>query len=610
MKRISIMLMYAVLLSLAAVTGAGAFDHSSLYDAFKSADALDGETDGDASLLTTRLCGACHDSEIDEVMQSVHYTLRSENRYIDYPGGGRHGHYDRSSGITGGNTVVNYTFRSERGCGRCHVGKYLPGSINETDLSTGLPTANMARARNGIDCLVCHAKVYNGRDHLAYEEIEGGRVVPYWKQDRTWEAAESVGRTTTENCLRCHREPASPDERGTPFEPWSDVHIASKEFQKGNACTKCHTVRQHRMVRGNYITEIFASDYEVGSKENELGCEECHGAGPHRHRESMTLNRHTAVIACQTCHIPWTSGVTYSTWEDDGRNLRFSRQDIYGALDTRPYLPEGMSEKETWEAYRIRPKYLWFNGRASYLAQPFGARNDPGSKIWPFKPLSSGIAIDVSGLRMADLLDDATIQRALVATGAMIPGDNPKASAGRGIGTIGNRTADSSLSAEQQLEMYASPLLLNIDLDILADTSSLGLALGSAMAKTIYSLNLVGRLLGAETDTPLLSIFDGGLPGSGYAVVKIPTGENMQAVLGPNYPSASYLTLTHGVRKARDALGCSDCHSRSGVFSNNRFLVLDGYDDYGLPVFREESNWSVLGYDEPPLEMKMMPHRR
>ncbi|NOZ26361.1 MAG: hypothetical protein GXO94_09770 [Nitrospirae bacterium] len=598
MKNSFIRLACAVLLTVLAVGTAGAFEHSSLYDDFVNVDALDGEADGDASLLTARLCEACHEAETDEVMQSVHYTLRSGNKRIDYPGGGSHGHYDRSSGITGGNTVINYTFPSERGCGRCHVGKYLPGSMNEIDIATGLPTANMAIVRNGIDCLICHAKVYNGRDHLVEEETGDGRTVSYWKQDRTWASVESIGPTTTENCLRCHREPASPDERGTPFEPWSDVHIASEEFQKGNACTKCHAVKQHRMVRGNYITEIFASDYEVGSPENELECEGCHGDMPHRHKEALQLNEHTAVIACQTCHIPWTSGVTYSTWEDDGTNLRFSRQDTYSALDTRPYISEGKSEKETWEEYRIRPKYLWFNGRASYLAQPFGSRSDPGSKIWPFKPLSSGLAIDVSGLRMVDLLDDATIQRAMVGTGAMIPGDAPEATAGTGIGTVGNRTTDSSLSAEQQLEMYASPLLFNVDLTVLKETSSLALAINSAMAKTIYSLNTVGRILGAETDTPLLGIFDGGYPGNGYVVVKVPTGENMQAALGPNYPSASYLTLSHGVRGARESLGCTDCHGMRGIFSNNRFLVFSGRDDYGLPLFREVSNWKVLGYGD------------
>ena len=82
------------------------------------------------------------------------------------PGGGQHGHTDRASGITGGSTAVNYLFDSERGCGRCHVGKYLPGSLGEIDLATGQPTPTMALVRDGVDCLVCHAAQYDGREGI------------------------------------------------------------------------------------------------------------------------------------------------------------------------------------------------------------------------------------------------------------------------------------------------------------------------------------------------------------------------------------------------------------------------------------------------------------
>lgn len=257
-----------------------AFDHGSLYSDFIAVDAMDGKTDGIATLLTSKLCAKCHNEKITEIMSTVHYTFRSDNKMIEFPGGGMHGHYDRSSGITGGNTAVNYYFDSERGCGRCHVGKYLPGTMGEINPLTGLPTASMEKVRNGIDCLICHAAAYNGRDRLVEDINADGTMDKYWYQDRTWKAVSTIGKTSTSACLRCHNEAASPNERGTPFASWNDVHIASEHFSR-NACSKCHVVTKHKMVRGNYISEIFASDYEVGSPENELKCEKCHTEAPH-----------------------------------------------------------------------------------------------------------------------------------------------------------------------------------------------------------------------------------------------------------------------------------------------------------------------------------------
>jgi len=567
-----------------------AFDHGSLYGDFVAVDAQDGKIDGSADLLTTALCGKCHNDKISEVMATVHYTFRSENKMIDFPGGGMHGHYDRSSGLTGGNTVVNYYFDSERGCGKCHVGKYLPGTMGEIDLLTGLPTANMEKVRNGIDCLICHAATYSGRDKLVEEIDADGKKTKYWHQDRTWSAVSSIGRSTTAACLRCHSEAASPNERGTPFATWNDVHIASAAFS-GNACTRCHNVGKHKMVRGNHIAEIFASDYQVGSAENELKCEKCHSAKPH---DKETLNGHVSRVACQTCHIPWTSGATYSRWELDGTQTEFARGGIFSAEDSKPYTTAGMSEREVWETYKMRPRYLWFNGKASYLAQPIGSKGENGSKIWPFKPLSSGLPVDTSGLRMADLLDDATLQTAMVRTGSMVPGDAPGATALAGVGTLANRTVDSSLNLELQREMLEVPLLLNLDLEVLKSGGSMTPAIDSAMSKTYNSLNFLGKLFGAPADAAVLSIFNGNYRSDSYLVTTLPTGQNMQKY-NANYPSGSFLTLTHGVRPSSEALKCYDCHSSRGVMAGNRLRVYDRLDGNMNPVYREVDNFDVLG---------------
>ena len=209
----------------------------------------------------------------------------------------------------------------------------------------------------------------------------------------------------------------------------------------------------------------------------------------------------------------------------------------------------------------------------------------------------SGLPVDASGLRMVDVLDDATIQKALVGTGYMQRGDDPQATATKGIGTIGNRTEDSSLSSSMQIAMYQAPLLFNMDLQVLKDTGNLGFSINRAMRTTMFSFNMLGRLFGADSDTPLLSVFDGSYPGYRYAVVNLPVGSNMQAVLGRPYPMGAYLTLTHGVRKASEALRCNDCHSGGGILNRNEFLILNGYDASGYPRFNVLNNFQVLGYD-------------
>jgi len=575
------------------------WSHSNLYNMFLSVDSMDGESDGYAEFLTSQLCARCHDEKITEIMNTVHYTFRSENQYIDYPGGGMHGHYDRSSGMTGGNTLVNYSFNdNKRGCGKCHVGRYLPGTMNDIDQSTGMPIENIEKSRDGIDCLICHASQYNGRDRLVDETLDNGWVIKTWYQDRTWNAVKSIGKTKTELCLRCHYEAASTNERGTPFEAWNDVHIASPAF-KGNACTRCHEVKQHKIPRGNFVSELFASDYRIGSLENAMKCEKCHSETPHLKKNHKILNRHLTFIACQTCHIPWTSGATFYSWTSDGTSVRYAREDAYSAYDTRDYLTEGKDERDIYEEYKLRPKYLWFNGTASFQAQPVGSRYDSGSKIWPFKPLHSGLPVDASGLVMADVLDDSTIQRALIGLGTMRPGDHPYATASDGAGTLGNRTPDSSLSTEMQGKMASMPLIFNLDREVLALTSNLGDAVNSAMTMTFFNLNAIGRFLGADSDSPLTGIFNGLYPGNDYSMALMPTGEYMQDEHGPNYPAGAYLTITHGVKNAKEALRCSDCHSSGSILSRNRFRVFDGDNSDGTPTFREASNWEVLGYESP-----------
>lgn len=582
------------------------FEHSSLYDEFVKVDKLDGIEDGNAKYLTSRLCAQCHDHKVDEVLSSVHYLFRSENKNIDFPGGGSHGHVDRFSGLSGGETTVNYLYGGKvgaGGCGSCHVGRYMPGSLGEVDIATGLSTPAMEKVRDGIDCLVCHAKKYDGRKHTVTDYDLSGNLETYWQQDRTWGAVLSIGKTQTENCLRCHDHPASTDERGTPFRGWNDVHIEDANKKGYNACTSCHTVEHHKTVRGNYVVDIFASDYEVGSAANEIKCQKCHTNEPH---DETVLNTHIDKISCLTCHIPWTSGVTYASWDQDGEWRRYGRADEYSEMDSKPYVTENGDEREIWEAYKFRPKYMWFNGKASYIGQPFGSKEDGKSKIYPFHPIASGLPVDTGGIRTTDILDDATLQTALIGLGMMVPGDDPSATAAVGLGILDNKTMDSSLGFMTQAQLYQTPLLYSLDLALLEETSDIGLSINSAMRQRMAGLNNLGRVLGSPTDTPLLQIFSDGYPGNNSLTTKLPFGNIMQAQLGKNYPAFSFMTLAHGIRKSNEALRCNQCHgeAENNVLVKNRFLVFDGFSETASAKYRTENNLTVLGYGPEWLSIK------
>ncbi len=326
----------------------------------------------------------------------------------------------------------------------------------------GLPDAEEQAARiveGGIDCLICHAAEYRSvpsdKSNLqvaAYAPADGaspteggdarsshdntdfdgdgapdplidadGDGVPEtplmmdrdgdgmpetpWTtvaQDRSFEAVSSIGATHDETCLRCHEHARTGYKRGTLFRPGHDVHSSSNAVAeigggKNRHCAACHTVDHHKFRRGDSVGgDLMALDYPAGSEENKLSCASCHDAAGLS--QPIHLSRHMEVLACETCHIPYTSGITYSLW-GQGTNLTFGRNaDGYDtkviALDH--YLNGGTDEdvNADWEAYRTYPTLTWFNGRVSFLAQSLAVRGSEGAKITPFKPMANGMVFD------------------------------------------------------------------------------------------------------------------------------------------------------------------------------------------------------------------------
>ncbi len=225
---------------------------------------------------------------------------------------------------------------------------------------------------------------------------------PTVAQDRSYAAVATVGLTSDETCLRCHEHARTGYKRGTLFRKGHDVHATSEAVARlagggERHCVACHSADHHKFRRGDSVGgDIMASDYAVGSADNQLTCTNCHNPAelPARYH----TQKHLAAMACETCHIPYTSGITYSLW-GQGANLTFGRN--AQGMDTKVisldhYLNDGTDAdvNADWEAYRTYPTLSWFNGHVSFLAQTLAVRTTPGAKITPFKPMANGMVFD------------------------------------------------------------------------------------------------------------------------------------------------------------------------------------------------------------------------
>ncbi|KAA6186876.1 nitrite reductase [Thiohalocapsa marina] len=289
-------------------------------------------------------------------------------------------HAQGEDGTEGGAKPV---LRSE-GCGQCHIGgNYTPAS--ELMMPIGDVTDN---AKDGIDCLICHAAEYDMNQRFVIDDGVGLR----WNQDRSLRAALSVDRVRNENCLRCHQHNMGGDayehnqaaqrlgerhqrllhtgaKRGNPFSPEDDVHAAANI-----QCTDCHVPEGHKIPRGRMGVDLVAGDLP----DKEVSCETCHGRAPHIDSDySALLNGHIERIACETCHIP--------RLEDNNVVLRDWVHPTWNA------------EEGIWQPTDIYRSgepgkgliYLWFNGNGTFLANALGNNPNHGTG---YDPLMQQIA--------------------------------------------------------------------------------------------------------------------------------------------------------------------------------------------------------------------------
>jgi len=303
-------------------------------------------------------CEECHPGTAKAFLDTVHWKHASKVTNVEgLDPNKEYGMKNRIYVMCNGNDIVNNLKEIPKspetgktkfvGCNTCHPGNHL------SDVGSTGPEAEKA-----VDCLVCHSSDYDFRQRKAFKD-DKGRIV--MGQDRSSKAALAIGKPTVKNCMVCHEAAGGGVviKRGFSFTKDTDAHAA-----KGMVCVDCHKAKNHRMPTG-LDPNNWANDGLL------VSCADtsCHGLKPHKDAD---LNRHTARIACQTCHIPRTGGAfakDFTLWEQSSDKF---------------FEPTTLKK----EANETTPLYAWYNGTVKntpHFIGPQGCKEDLKSKITPFK---------------------------------------------------------------------------------------------------------------------------------------------------------------------------------------------------------------------------------
>ncbi len=307
----------------------------------------------------TRKCVGCHPNSGKEVMKTAHWTWISGDVV-------RNG---KEMPLGKKNQVNNFCISivgNWASCTTCHAG-YGWGDEN----------FDFTKEEN-VDCLVCH----DGSGTY----VKSKRGMPD-KNVNLRLVAGSVHRPGRENCGICHFSGGGGmgvkhgdlDESLLNANKELDFHMGKLNFQ----CVDCHKTQDH-LISGKVNTT-----YTEKTKAVRFDCESCHTEKPHI---DQRLNKHTARVACQTCHIPEFARKLPTKmnwdWSKAGDTTRKESTHEYLKIKGEFQYEEG-----------VVPTYAWFNGRMDRyvigdvldsetehnMNHPIGSRDDRKAKIWPFK---------------------------------------------------------------------------------------------------------------------------------------------------------------------------------------------------------------------------------
>jgi hypothetical protein len=329
-------------------------------------------------------CTACHDQVLNEITHSVHWYVSAKIRNVmGLPDGSWWGMVNRECALAGTSALSNWTAATNghftaqsAGCGMCHI-----AALDAPPLPAGREATE--EEANTVDCLVCHAKLYDMTNRETLITEKDGRK--HWGQDTSMKAALSITRVpTAEACLRCHEHAFSLDyKRGTPFTPTNDLHAAI-----GLPCTSCHITKNHKIAKGQYESDMVANDLP----DEPVTCSKCHGLEPHQGSVANTLNDHITKMACQTCHITVASGVIQEDW---GKPVKDDQNGEYSALSRYDGIPAiaGLWVPNV-EIKRTYPVVMWRvpnitdqKNAQSWMAFSTVTKSTDGARLFPVRGL-------------------------------------------------------------------------------------------------------------------------------------------------------------------------------------------------------------------------------
>jgi len=366
-------------------------------------DGLDQDCDGldlpcgdpHASLVWNgaETCLQCHEDEAVQVHGSVMYQWEGDAPDMD-TGPARQG---KAAGAV--NSYCVNIAGNWGGCGGCHVG------LGERPS----PDATAAQLAN-VDCMLCHQQAYRRK------KVDGRFVPDEAAMGISMdEAARTVHRPERVNCLQCHAKAGGGDSvkrgdltlaHGSTSDQGFDVHMATTGANL--RCQDCHTVTDHRFAGKG-------SDLRPTDSPVELECSNCHGSMASGGHEGEDLDRHTARVACQTCHIPVYAKNAADSAASEATEVHRTWLDTHAT--SAPFHPANMTAND------LVPEYRFWNRRSrNYLlhdaaeidpatgryptSRPLGDVADPEAKLYAFKyktaeqPLATAesklIAIDTS----------------------------------------------------------------------------------------------------------------------------------------------------------------------------------------------------------------------
>ncbi len=343
----------------------------------------------------TKACLTCHTDAAKQVHKSIHWTWDYTNPRTGQKLGKR-------------NVINNFCVSlqsNEPRCTSCHIG--FGWKDNTFDFTS----------ETNVDCLVCHEQTGSykkfptdaGHPNYVVKQFPPGKV---WPVADLAKVAQSVAVPTRQNCGVCHFFGGGGDSvkhgdmDSTLAKPTRalDVHMAADGMNF--SCATCHKTRSHITFGSRYEPK---ATYSAGV-DAPASCESCHTGAPHKARNANDLNRHTAKVACPTCHVPEFAREkpTKTMWDwstagklQDGKPFVVRNKD--GEVDY-----DSMKGNFEWQA-KVVPTYRWFNGEISYTLRdqkiddskvvPInyvgGSANDGKSRIWPFKAMRGKQAYDV-----------------------------------------------------------------------------------------------------------------------------------------------------------------------------------------------------------------------